>query len=147
MRRRGTRGQVLAARGIGEHVGERCRQIVLGCGDDAAQFGHAAPLLRQAGDMDEQTAQHLAGGIAPVRIAFLAGAGHQHVGERAGQTHHVRIVQIERIEPVRRLPGDAGDAERIDQEDILAGVAPGTGGDGIILALDVEHEGGARIIE
>jgi hypothetical protein len=45
------------------------------------------------------------------------------------------------------MPGGAGNAERVDQKDVLPASTTGAGGDGVILAFDVEDEGGAGIIQ
>jgi hypothetical protein len=45
------------------------------------------------------------------------------------------------------MAGRAGNAEGVDQEDVLAGGAAGAGGDGVILALEVEHKGGTGVVE
>ena len=144
MRRGGSCGQALTTFGVCQHIRERDCQIVLGGSQNVAQLGHRVPFRRQRCDMDQQAAQQLARGVIPVRIS-LAGADHQHVGKRAGQAHHVGVVGIERIEPVHRLATGAGNAEGIDQVHVLAHFAAGAGGDGVVLAFEVQHEGQAGI--
>ncbi len=138
-------GDALAGLGIGLHGRQGGSQVVGRGGDDAAQLGHGASLDGQTGDVDQQAAQQLAGGVGPVGVRFPALDGDQHVGEAGGAADHVGGVGIEGVEPVQRVGGLAGDAEGIDQDDELAQLAAGAGGDGEVLALEVQHEGGAGI--
>ena len=78
---------------------------------------------------------------------FGALGDHQHIGESGGAADHIGIVGIERVQPVEAVRGGAGDAERIDQDHVVAQLAPGASGDGIGLALEVQHEGRAGVFE
>ncbi len=59
--------------------------------------------------MDQKAAQQVAGGVVPVRLTFDAAAHHQHVGKRAGAADDIGMVGVERVEPVQRATGGAGD--------------------------------------
>ena len=54
---------------------------------------------------------------------------------------------VEGIEPVHAVAGRTGDAEGIDEKNVLPGITAGAGGDGIVLTFEVEDEGRARIIQ
>ena len=97
------------------------------------------------GDMDQKTPQQLAGGVVPVRLALAAGATTSMSASAPARLDDIGIVGIERVEPVHRLAGGPGDAEGVDQEDVLADCTAGSGGDRVVLALEVQNEGGAGI--
>ena len=137
----------VAAERVGQHVGEHFRPFVLRGGEDGPELAHGASLGRQTGDIDQQAAEQLARCFCPMGIVLGAGRDHEHLGHGAGEGDDVRIVRVEGIEPVHAVAGRARDAEGIDEKNVLAGIAAGAGGDGIVLALEVEDEGRARIIE
>lgn len=64
--------------------------------------------------------------------------------ERLGNVGHTAILSSLRLScrRSRRL----GDAERIDDDDVLAQLTAGGGGDGIVLALEIQLEGRAGIV-
>ena len=68
-------------------------------------------------------------------IRVRAFRDNQHVGQAGGAAD----------QPVQCVRGLAGDAERIDHHDVLPQLTTGAGGDGVVLALEVQHEGGAGI--
>ena len=143
----GARDDPVAAERVGQHVGEHVSPVVFRGGEDGPELAHAATVGRQAGDIDQQTAEEFARCFCPVRVVLGAGRDDEHLGHGASQGDDVRIVGIEGIEPVHAVAGRARDAEGVDEKNILTGIAAGAGGDGIIFALEVEDEGGARIIQ
>jgi len=98
--------------------------------------------------MDQKAAQQVAGGVVPMRLALKARAYHQHVGKDPGTADDIGMVGIEGVEPVQRMSVSVstGDRKRVDQEDILAGLTSRTGGDRVVLALEVEDKGGSGIV-
>ena len=147
VRRGGARRHAVAARGIGHHFGQGGGEIVFRGGDDAPQFRHRAAFPGEARDMDQQAAQQFPRGVVPMRVAGRAIGDHQHIGQSGGAADHIGIGGIERVQPVEASRGGTGDAERIDQDHVVTQRAPGRRGDGINLALEVQHEGRAGVIE
>ena len=80
-----------------------------------------------------------------MRVCLLALNSDQHVSEAGGTADHIGRARIEGVEPVQGVGDLTSDTEGIDQDDELAQLAAGAGGDGEVLALEVQHEGGARI--
>ncbi len=132
-------GSASVCQGVGE--------IIFGGGDDAAQLRHRAAFRGEAGDVDQQAAQQLACGVVPVGFAVGALGDDQHIGETGGTADHIGIVGIEGVEPVEVVRGAAGDVERVDEDDVVAHAPARASGDGIGLALEVQHEGRAGILE
>jgi hypothetical protein len=91
----GACGDALAGFGIGLHCVQGVRQVAFRGGDDAAQLRHRAPIGGQGGDIDQQAAQQLAGGVGPMRVRVIALDGDQHVRQAGGATDHIGGVGIQ----------------------------------------------------
>ncbi len=102
---------------------------------------------RTRSDMQYQPGQDTAGLLVPERLLALAGPWqHQHVCEQACVIHALGTRSVDQVEGVvGRAP--PSDPERVERMHRSPEPLPPAGRHGVVLALGVGDEDGARIVE
>jgi hypothetical protein len=80
------------------------------------------------------------------RIRALALRGDEHVRDHAGIVDRVRALDVDQVQWVEAVPS-AGDAERVEDPDLLSHLPPTARGHRRVLRLHVHDERGAEVVE